>query len=69
MDAPEEPDFDELGGEEGKESENGEEEPYPQAYPIRVNVVITKVSCVSSSLRFLSDAAVCVATSECWSGH
>lgn len=42
MDAPEEPDFDELGGEEGKESENSEEEPYPQAYPIRVNVVITK---------------------------
>jgi len=45
MDAPEEPDFDELGGEESKAGEGGEaasEEAYPQAYPIRVNVVITK---------------------------
>jgi len=44
MDTPEEPEFDELGGEEGKANEGGEgsEEAYPQAYPIRVNVVITK---------------------------
>lgn len=42
MDSPEEPDFDELSGEEGKESESGEEESYPQAYPIRANIVVTK---------------------------
>jgi hypothetical protein len=43
MDTPEQPDFDELGGDEGKETESNEEEPYPQSYPIRVNVIITKV--------------------------
>jgi hypothetical protein len=42
MDAPEEPDFEDLGGEENKGAE-GNEEAYPQAYPIRVNVVVTKV--------------------------
>jgi hypothetical protein len=43
MDTPEEPEFDELAGEEGKEAESSEEEPYPQSYPIRANIVITKV--------------------------
>lgn len=44
MDATEEPEFDDLGAESNKETENtDEDEAYPQPYPIRVNVVITKV--------------------------